>query len=197
MKRQVIVIHGGDSFDTYEEYIDFLRDFEVTIDSFRQRMDWKTFLQDELGSGYDVFFPRMPDKNNAKFSEWKIWFEKMFPFVTDGVILVGHSLGGMFIAKYLAENKFPKKIAALFLVAAPHNNSMDVGDFTLPGSLTGVEKQVPVIHLLYSRDDEVVPFTEYKEYKKQLPDAKFFIFEFRGHFNQAKFHELVDLIKEV
>lgn len=195
MKKQVIVIHGGDSFNTHEEYLSSLKNFEITIEYLRPKRDWKSFLPDALGSEYDVLFPVMPNKTNAKFAEWKMWLEKISPFVKDGVILVGHSLGGMFLAKYLSENKFPKKVGALFFVAAPHNNSGEIGDFVLPSSLEGVGTQVSKIYLFYSKDDKVVPFVEHEAYQKQLPNAQVLVFEDRGHFNQPEFPEIVNLIK--
>ncbi len=195
MKNQVIVIHGGDSFNTYDEYLNFLKNFEISIEYLRPRRDWKSFLSDALGAEYDVLSPVMPNKTNAKFAEWKIWFEKIFPFVEEGVIFIGHSLGGMFLAKYLSENKFSKRVGALFLVAAPHNNSGEIGDFVLPNSLDRISKQVSKIYLFYSKDDKVVPFVEHEAYKKQLPNAHVLVFEDRGHFNQLEFPEIVNLIK--
>ncbi|MCX6811405.1 MAG: alpha/beta fold hydrolase [Candidatus Berkelbacteria bacterium] len=195
MKKQIIVIHGGDSFKTYKEYLNSLKNWEVKIDYFRPRKDWKTTLQDELGEKFDVLLPRMPNKSNAKFIEWKIWFERMFPFLNKEVILIGHSLGGMFLAKYLSENDFPKHIKQLHLVAAPHNKTGDIADFLIPKSLNRLSKQAENIYFYYSQDDRIVPITEMKEYKKQLPNAQFFIFKDRGHFKQEKFPELIKLLK--
>ena len=136
----------------------------------------------------------MPNKENARFEEWKIWFEKMTPFLKDGVVLIGHSLGGLFLAKYLAEHDFSKKIAGLFLVAAPYAR---VGDFELPESLEGLARQVVKIVLIASKDDRVVPFSELEVYQKQLPDAEVVSFDDRGHFNQPDFPELVNIIKSI
>jgi predicted alpha/beta hydrolase family esterase len=190
-KQQVIVIHGSDSFKTYEEFINSLKTWEVTPESFRQRHDWKTTLRKKLGSDFDVYNPRMPNKGNAKYIEWKIWFERMFPFMEDNVILVGHSVGAMFLVKYLSKNIFPRKIEALHLVAPPHNQTADCEDFKLPDSLAGVEKQVDNIFLYQSKDDPIVPFSELAVFEKQLPGAKSQIFEDRGHFNQDEFPELI------
>lgn len=197
MKKQAIIIHGGDSFGNHEEYLDFLKNFEVTIDYFRPRGDWKKSLQEKLGENYDVLLPVMPNKQNAKFGEWKIWFEKLLPFVEDGAIFIGHSLGGMFLAKYLAENDIPKRVGVLILVAAPHNNTGEVGDFVLPNSLDGVSRQSPQIFLFYSKDDGVVPFSEGEVYKKQLLNAELRVFEDRGHFNQQEFPEILEVIKSI
>ncbi|MEK7606942.1 MAG: alpha/beta fold hydrolase [Patescibacteria group bacterium] len=192
MKKQVVIIHGGYSFNSRQEYIDSLKNTAITIDSFRPRVDWKNSLSDKLGAEYDVLLPRMPNKDDAHFAEWKTWFEKMFPFLWDEVILIGHSLGGIFLAKYLAENNFPEKISGLFLVAAPYTG---VGDFILQKSSDRLIRQVSKIFLIASKDDQVVPFSEMESYKKELPNAEVVSFDDRGHFNQSEFPEIVTLIK--
>lgn len=195
LMQQVIVIHGGDSFKNYDEYINSLKTWDVSLNKFRLRYDWKSTLQKELGDDFDVLNPQMPNKANSKYNEWKIWFERIFPFLDDKVILIGHSLGGMFLAKYLAENSFPKKIKSLHLVAAPHNSTADCDDFRLPDSLSNIEKQTDKIFLYQSKDDPIVPFTELAIFEKQLPTAKSQVFEDRGHFKQDKFLELVENVK--
>ena len=95
MKQQILVIHGGNAFDTYAEYLDNLKIKEVTLEKIRAR-DWKRTLADKLGQDYDVISPMMPNGQNAKYIEWKIWFEKIFSLFDDGAILIGHSLGASF-----------------------------------------------------------------------------------------------------
>lgn len=197
MKKQIVIIHGGDSFDSYEKYLNSLKNWEVSLETFLPKKDWKTSLQTELGEDFQVLAPRMPNKQNAKYAEWKIWFERMLPFVQDGVILVGHSLGGLFLAKYLSEKVFPKKIGTLFLVAAPYSDTEEIGDFALGNSLENVAKQCTDIHLYQSKDDPVVPFNEADRYKKDLPNAQMHIFEDRGHFNQEHFPEIAEEIKKI
>src|SRR3989344_3476169 len=107
---QVWVIHGGDAFASYDEYLEHLKNWEIDINRLRGTDDWKSTLSNHLGSGYDVFRPSMPNSRNAKYIEWKIWFDKFVPFMEDGIVLVGHSLGGLFLAKYLSEEQLPKKI---------------------------------------------------------------------------------------
>lgn len=197
MQTQVVVIHGGDAFRTREEYRQFLRDFPLTIEHVRPKRDWKSFLPEVLGERYDVLAPIMPNKTNAQYEEWELWFEKMFPFLQDGVILIGHSLGGMFLAKYLAEHAFPRRIGALLLVAAPHNQSGECGDFTVPASLEGVVRQVERIMLFHSTDDDVVPFSELAVYQRALPHAQAIILSDRGHINQPDVLEIIHAIADV
>lgn len=194
--KQVIVIHGGDSFKSHDEYLNFLKTREITKESFQQKKGWKTTIEQALGPDYDVLQPRMPNDLDAKYDEWVIWFERMFDFLDSEVILVGHSLGGMFLAKYLAQNDLPAKIKQLHLVAPPHNKVADIADFMIPDSLENVSKQAEVIYLYFSKDDPIVPFTELDAFKAQLPDAKVVTFEDRGHFKQAEFPELIANIKK-
>ncbi len=191
MKKQVIVIHGGDTFETYKEYLDFLRNYKIDIERYRSgKDDWKPWLRGKLGNDYEVIRPIMPNKNNAQFSEWKLWFEKFVPFLNDEVILIGHSLGGTFLAKYLSENQFSKKIKAVFLVGAVYDKDDEgylVVSFALPEKLN---LQTNQIYLYHSKDDPVVPFSALGQYKKALPKAEIRVFEDRGHFNQEEFPEL-------
>src|SRR3989344_379304 len=174
MKKQVVVIHGGDTFETYEKYLNFLRSFEIdSLDYFTDK-GWESGLQEKLGGDFQVIRPKMPNKINAKYLEWKIWFEKLIPLLNPEVILVGHSMGGIFLAKYLAENTFPKKILGTFLVSAPyesHDPEESFADFILPINLKKLEEQGGTIYLYHSKNDDVVPFTELEKYKKQLPNA--------------------------
>ena len=198
MKKQIVVIGGGDTFDSYEEYLGFLRNFEIDIERYKSdTKDWKPWLREVLGNDYEVILPVMPDKNNAQFNEWKLWFEKLLPFINDGIILIGHSLGGAFLAKYLSESKFPRKIGGVFLVAAVYDRDSEgysLASFNLPEKLNLQTDNTMIYH---SEDDRVVPISALDKYKKALPKAKTRVFKDRGHFSQEKFPELVEDIQNL
>ncbi len=199
MKKQVVIIHGGDTFNTYTEYIASLKSFIIDFSKMLRR-GWKENLEQELGSEFRVVLPKMPNQANAKYSEWKIWFEKIIPFLDEEVVFVGHSLGGIFLAKYFSENTYPKKIRATFLIAAPFDTSgtdYTLADFSLPQSLAGLEKQGGKIFIYQSKDDNVVPFSNLEKYKHALPSAKEWVFTDRGHFNQTHLPELVEDIQNL
>ena len=192
MPQQVVVIHGGDSFVTYEKYLKDLRDKEITLEKLQQR-DWKSTLGEKLGADFAVYSPRMPNAQNAKYSEWRLWFDKIVPLLSDDVILIGHSLGGLFLAKYLSEETFPQKIRATFLIAAPYSTPTHepIGDFLLPDTLRKLEQQGGKIFLYHSQDDPVVPFTHIKKYQQFLSSAQLRTFTDRQHFNQAELAEIM------
>lgn len=197
MKRQVIFIHGGDPHDSYRQYLTHLKSFSVDLTRLNKK-SWRKWLQSGLGTKYEVILLSMPNPNNAKYLEWEIWFKKFLPLINKEIILAGHSLGGVFLAKYLSENKFSKKILGLFLVAPPfkgNDKSDPMADFILPKNMSRLAKYADKVHLYHSIDDKIVTSKDFNRYLKVLPQAKVRIFKNRGHFLGDKFPELVKDIK--
>ena len=190
--RQVVVIHGGDAFATYEEYFTSLQNYELEDPRLRTK-GWKALLGEYLGPEYEIIAPRMPNSANAKYAEWKLWLEKHFKFLNDEVILVGHSLGASFLAKYLSQEKFPKRIIGTFLVAGPYSVDEDrqLVEFVPPQSLQLLAEQGGKIFLYHSKDDDVVNFGELAKYEAALPEATYRLLDGRGHFIGDDFPELV------
>ena len=200
MRRQVLVIHGGSTFDTFEKYVSYLKNSEIQIKNLKFKKGWKGNLTEKLGKDFDVLLPQMPNKTSAHFKEWKIWFEKIIPFLENNVILVGHSLGGIFLVKYLSENDISKKIKATILVSAPFDDEKtgrSLADFKLTSPLTKFAEQSGKIYLIQSKDDPEVPFENIEKYKKAFPQAETITFENREHFNQENFLEIIELIKSL
>ena len=110
----------------------------------------------------------MPNTRNAKYSEWKVWFEKYFQYIADmsptelstldrieqkkyqpktKLILVGHSLGATFLVKYLSEHFFPRHIDALHLVSPAYDDTGLVGEslasfMPIPQAFAHIHRQV-------------------------------------------------------
>ncbi|MBU1255943.1 alpha/beta hydrolase [Patescibacteria group bacterium] len=199
MKKQVILIHGGSTFDSYKDYLAFLNNLKIDLNRYN-RTKWSDSLREDLGSRFDVLLPKMPNPMNAKYDEWKILFKKIAFLLDNNVILIGHSLGAIFLVKYLSENKFPKKILATLLVSPPYDDEgmeESLGDFVLSKSLNKLNKHGGKIFIYQSKDDSVVPYSHLKKYKKVLPNASIREFKKRGHFDQLKFPELIKDIKEL
>lgn len=198
-KTQLFYIHGGMTFKNQDDYIHFLKTMDVSIEPSNR---WSgSYLSEELQKFCDIIRPRMPLKENAKYEDWKIVFERYFDLFEDDIILVGTSLGGIFLAKYLSENTFPKKIKSVYLVAPPYDDTLEnedlVGGFELQDDLSMIEKNCDDVTLLFSKDDDVVPESQMKGYKSKLKKAKIISYESKnGHFNVEEFPEIIDMIKE-
>ncbi len=197
-KIQIFIIHGGMTFKSKKDYLHFLKTKEVSIE---EKIRWTDeFLKKNLGKNFEIIKPRMPLQDNAKYEEWKIHFERHFPQLKNNIILVGSSLGGIFLAKYLSENKFPKKILSIYLICPPYDNSLPgddlVGGFKLKSDLSLLEKNSKNLYLMFSKDDDVVPVAHVEKFKKKLKNANFVVYKSKnGHFNISEFPEIVKMIK--
>lgn len=197
--RQLVFIHGGETFDSYDDYLAALRSWEYEPHRETEKR-WKNTFADDLGSEWQIFTPTMPSKFNATYLEWSIWFEKIVPHLRDGVVLVGHSLGGIFLAKYLNEKKLPITVRAIFIIAAPFDTEgtdYTLGDFALPDRLDGLARNGGEVILYFSEDDPLVPFDALDKYAAALPNARTRVFKDRGHFLQAEFPELIEDIRNL
>jgi predicted alpha/beta hydrolase family esterase len=76
-KRQLLFVQGGGA-GTHDEWDNAL------VDS----------LTRELGPGYEIRYPRMPDEGDPSYATWKPTLESEIAALDDGAIIVGHSIGG-------------------------------------------------------------------------------------------------------
>jgi len=137
-KTQIFIVHGGMTFKNRKDYLKYLKTRKI---SFEKKITWTTdYLDKELGKKFQTIRPRMPLQDNAQYNDWKIYFERHIPYLKNNVILIGSSLGGIFLAKYLSEHKFPKKILSTYLVCPPFDNTILgedlVGGFKLKSNLS-------------------------------------------------------------
>lgn len=117
--------------------------------------------------------------------------------------MIGLSLGGMFLAKYLSENKPAVKIAKLYLLAAPGGEFLgekkygDCVDFRFSAKQAkNITKSVESVNIWHSEDDFIVPISELDWYQKSLPAAKSTRFRDKNHFLLPELPELLKELKQ-
>ena len=192
--KQLVHIHGGEAWDTDSEYISFLKRWEVATPFQDSIKGWKHNYEIKLGDEWQIIRPQMPSALNSKYNEWAVWFEKYIPYLLDGVVLVGHSLGANFLVKYITENDMPVKISQVHLVAGCYGWG---GGFGLSKLVSDMDNKYEKIYIYHSKDDTSVPFSDAEKYKEALPSAQLITFTDRGHFLQPKFPELMNNILKV
>ena len=160
---------------------------------------WKELLQDNLGSEYQVLLPSMPNSANAQYSEWKLWFEHISSLFLDDCILIGHSLGAVFLAKYLSEHSLPVNIKATILIAAPYDDESveALAEFKIVELSRQLTEQAGRLVFFNGLDDPVVSQLDLSKYRDQLPAAEFIILSAQDHFVRADFPELVSLLNNM
>lgn len=193
-KRQVCIIHGGVVFDSDDDARHYLKIAEINYERLLYASSWKSWLSEQLGE-YDVLAPEMPSKFNAKYDEWQLYFARILPFLRPEAVLVGHSLGGIFLAKYFQTHPPSKPFKMLVLIAAPYNDDTteSLHAFKLQNAI-GLKNAAHEIHLFHSKDDPIVPFEECLKYKQDITSAHLHTFEDKQHFNEVTFPELISII---
>jgi predicted alpha/beta hydrolase family esterase len=199
--RQVVVIGGGETFDTREEYLTFLKGMTPSLTP-KEGKGWKGNLQEDLGKKYQVFKLSMPNALNAKYEEWKIYFDNVTPHLKNGCILVGHSLGGLFLLKYLDEEGIHFLPKATIFVATPFSGQgiqeEGFADFVTKNNGRTMHNNYGKVHIIYSTDDEIVPIRNATILHHLFPQSFTHELEGRGHlYKDEHFPELVKIIKSL
>ncbi len=194
--KQVLIIHGGESYSSHNTYLNHLKTSDIDYERLKPQRKWKSWIAEQLPDT-DVLLPTFPNGHNASYNEWRIYFEKLIPFFGNNIQLVGHSLGAMFLAKYLQEQPLTQPVRRLILIAGSYNDRLpdESSDFLI-SSATDLGKSAEEVHLFHSKDDPVVPFAELGKFQSDLPGAISHTFEDHGHFNGETFPALLEILKQ-
>ncbi len=191
--KQILFLHGGESFGSYEEYLAWLKAKEIDYERLKYAPRWREWIAQQA-KGCDILTPTMPNGFNAVYDEWVIYFEKILPLLTGDVTLVGHSLGGMFLAKYFHTHTLDKKVHRIVLIAARYGGEED-GSFVVT-SAKNLDESAEEVHLFHSEDDPFVPYADMAKFKKDIPNAIVHSFKSRGHFIDPTFPEILELVTQ-
>jgi predicted alpha/beta hydrolase family esterase len=195
-EAQIVFINGGMTFKEREDYLDYLRNREVSLEG-----EKKWYKGDYLEKNLDqeVYEIEMPCRDNADYEEWRINFGNYLPLLSDRVVFIGLSLGATFLAKYLSENQVSKEIVSAYLIAPPYDDDIPedlAGGFQLGEDLSLLEENCENLTLMFSEDDEVVPVRHAEKFREKLTNAEIVTYESKGgHFQVEEFPELVQKIQ--
>ena len=148
--KQVLIIHGGTSFNSYESYIEELKNSTLDYERLKPQKSWKSWIAEQIHDT-DVLLPTFPNGFNAVYDEWKIMFEKIIPLLNSEISVIGYSLGATFLAKYLHETTLSTPLDQLILVSGVYDDETneELGSFKIT-SAKGLEKSAGYIHLIHS-----------------------------------------------
>jgi predicted alpha/beta hydrolase family esterase len=130
-------------------------------------------LSRELGPGFEIGYPLMPNETDPGYAAWKAAIVKEIAKLEADAILVGHSLGATILVNVIAESEPTRRFAGLFLIAAPF-----VGQGGWPSEdiapMDDIGARLPTslpIHLYHGRDDQTVPVAHVSLYAQAIPRA--------------------------
>jgi predicted alpha/beta hydrolase family esterase len=131
-------------------------------------------LERNLGDDFSVDFPKMPQEDEPDYERWRPVIGRALARTTGPVVLVGHSVGGYLLIKYLVSEGATSPIAAVCIIAAPFpggDPAWSIDGFKLPDDFAErLPRDAPVL-LYASEDDDIVPFAHRDLYAAAIPHA--------------------------
>jgi pimeloyl-ACP methyl ester carboxylesterase len=178
--RQVLFIQGGGE-GVHDEWDDKL------VDSLRR----------ELGDGYELRYPRMPDEDDPSYATWSAAIRREITALDDGAVVAGHSVGGTILVNALAEHPPERQLGAIVLIAAP---------FVGPGGWPGDEFELPhdlgarlppgvPVHVFHGLQDETAPPSHADLYARAIPQAQLQWLPRRDHQLNDDLNEVASTIR--
>jgi predicted alpha/beta hydrolase family esterase len=149
-------------------------------------------LRRELGDGYEVRYPRMPEDDDPSDATWGPAIRAELTGLREGDVVVGHSVGGTILVHTLAVDASEVALGAIVLLATP---------FVGPGGWPGDEfelgddlgERLPAgvpVHVFHGLDDETVPPEHASLFAGVVPNAGV-------HRLPGRDHQLNDDLREV
>lgn len=169
--------------------------------------NWFPWLKQELEQkGYKVFVPQFPSPPviPAKISEWFDVLKNYEQYIDENTILIGHSLGGLFLLRILEKLNHP--IKAAFFVGTPIG-VRPILNFDRDSAFCGfdfnweeIKNKSKNFVVFQSDTDPYVGLENGKELAKNLGVELSFVPN-AGHFNKKagylKFEQLKDKVLEI
>ena len=179
-KRQVLFIQGAGA-DTHDRWDDKL------VDS----------LQQGLGDGYEIRYPRMPDEDDPSVAAWSQAIRRSVADLDDGAVVVGHSVGGAILVHVLAQQLPAPQLATLVLIATPFvgDGGSPPDDFELPTDLGTRLAGSLSVHVVHGLADDTVPPSHADLYARAIPRARLHLVPGRDHQMGDDLGEVAELIR--
>jgi predicted alpha/beta hydrolase family esterase len=131
-------------------------------------------LRRELGPGYEVRYPLMPNEADPQVAVWKVALQREIAALQRGAIVVGHSLGGTILIDVLAERALAVGLGAIVLIAAPfvgHGGWTSDEIALRPDLAAHLPPDVPVF-LYHGDKDTIAPIAHVALYAAAIPHAR-------------------------
>jgi hypothetical protein len=170
--------------------------------------NWFPWLEKELSNNkISCIIPHFPTPKHQNFTNWEnlLNYYFMLGLVHDKTIFIAHSLGPIFIAKYVIKNKI--KIKGLISVAGFNDffsGNKDFDDinksfFMENSELSKFTDYSNFSHCFISDNDPYIPMDKLKQFSNIIK-ADLHIIPNGGHFNidagYVKFVEVIEIIKD-
>ncbi len=171
--------------------------------------NWFPWLEKKLSDRkLQCIVPQFPTPIQQSYTNWEklLNYYKDLGFVNEETIFIAHSLGPIFVAKYLIRNKI--KIKGLISISGFNNfisgmeefDNINKSFFLENIKLSTLKDYVELIYCFISDNDPYIPFSKLKEFA-EIIGGELYVIHKGGHFNTAagynKFEKLYNIIDAI
>jgi predicted alpha/beta hydrolase family esterase len=161
---------------------------------------WLPWAAEQLRSlGWEVEAPAMPDPNHPSLQPWLSAITESVGLPTPQTVLVGHSLGGTAILRYLEQLRLASSVGGAVLVGAPITGTSRPGlepFFHPPLRWDRIRATGARFVGLYADGDPMVELAQGRLFVSQT-GAKLYLVHARTHFYTAELPQLLDALREL
>lgn len=156
---------------------------------------WIPWAKRKLESGgFRVYTPDMPDSGHPKIKAWVSSLAKIIDCPDSDTILVGHSIGGQTILRYLANLSLDLRVGPVIFIApwltlkpaaTPTKEDQKIARpwLTTPIDFFRVKPQASSFTAIFSDNDPYVSYEENSVAFKRHLGAKAILVKGQGHFD--------------
>lgn len=165
--------------------------------------NWIPWLKKQLSKRkLNCIVPSFPTPYKQDYESWskilKAYFE--IGYITENTIFITHSLGGIFIVKFLLENKI--KVKKIITIAGFNNLGFEddmnlYKSFYIDEDLSDIKSYSLERVSFYSGNDPYVPQSDAEKFADNISSEKILV-NGAGHFNEKYgYTEFTELLKYV
>lgn len=153
----------------------------------RTHDDWDAALvaslRAELGDGFEVRYPRMPDEDDPSAASWGEAIRAEVEALAPGAVVVGHSVGGTLLVHVLTSRPVAVELGAVVLLSAPFvgPGGWPGEDFELAGDLGARLPPGADVHVVHGLEDDVVPASHAELHRRAIGRAQLHLLPGRDH----------------
>ncbi|UCD03689.1 MAG: serine hydrolase family protein [Candidatus Woesearchaeota archaeon] len=168
--------------------------------------NWFPWLKEKLEKlGCNVYVPKFPTPEGQTLENWMKVFKDYKKYLNEDTIVVGHSLGPVFLLRVI--EKLDKPIKAAFFVASvarqlgiPRFDKINKTFLDKGFDWDKIKQNCKRFYVYNSDNDPYVPLVLGKELAEKL-DADLIVIKGAGHFNEktgyTEFHELLEKLEKL
>lgn len=165
--------------------------------------NWIPWLKRQLSKRkLNCIIPSFPTPYKQDYESWSKILKSYFEigYITENTTFITHSLGGIFIVRFLLENKI--KVKKIITIAGFNNLEFEddmnlYKSFYLNGDLSDIKSYSLERVSFYSDNDPYVPQNDAEKFSDDISSKKILV-NGAGHFNEKYgYTEFTELLKYV